>query len=231
MQGLDTDNGTEFINYGLFNFCEARQITFTRSRAYRKNDQAHVEEKNGFIVRRFLGYERYEGLEAFKALTAAYKSLRYYVNFFQPSLKLIFKERQGAHVFKKYDKAKTPYQRLMISDSVSDEAKAKLQAEYTQLDPMQLLQEIEDVRSKFWKLACCDRGKNKNAKILKMNAPAKQQLNLKVAVVEGEQEKPAIFIPLTLSTKSPRVYKPKRHYGKLLAARTRKTRVDPLMNV
>ncbi|NDA64655.1 MAG: transposase, partial [Chitinophagia bacterium] len=106
--GLDTDNGTEFINYALLEFCKENKITFTRSRAYKKNDQAHVEEKNGSIVRRLVGYDRYEGLDAYNALSELYAILRLYINFFQPSLKLLSKKRDGAKVTKKYDKAKTP---------------------------------------------------------------------------------------------------------------------------
>jgi hypothetical protein len=83
--GLDTDNGSEFINYALLDFCQNQEITFTRSRAYKKNDQAHVEEKNGSIVRRIIGYDSYEGSEAYHALSELYAVLRLYVNFFQPS--------------------------------------------------------------------------------------------------------------------------------------------------
>ena len=86
--GLDTDNGSEFINYALLDFCRIHKITFTRSRAYKKNDQAHVEEKNGSIVRRLIGYDRFEGLDAYNALSELYATLRLYINFFQPSLKL-----------------------------------------------------------------------------------------------------------------------------------------------
>ena len=78
--GLDTDNGGKFINYELLSYCEKEKITFTRTRAYRKNDQAHVEEKNGSVVRRLVGYDRYEGMDAGQALTALYSKLRLYVN-------------------------------------------------------------------------------------------------------------------------------------------------------
>ena len=87
--GLDTDNGSEFINYGMLHYCEREKITFTRARAYKKNDQAHVEEKNGSVVRRLVGYDRYEGPNAWRALAALYRVLRLYVNFFQPSMKLV----------------------------------------------------------------------------------------------------------------------------------------------
>src|SRR5262249_43305977 len=91
--GLDTDNGSEFINHELFKYCDEEKISFTRSRPYRKNDQAHVEQKNGNIVRRFVGYDRYEGQDAWACLLSLYRVLRLYVNFFQPSMKLVKKER------------------------------------------------------------------------------------------------------------------------------------------
>lgn len=151
--GLDTDNGSEFINYELLRFCESQKITFTRSRAYRKNDQAHVEEKNVSIVRRLVGYERYEGVKAWQALAELYATLRLYINFFQPSVKLVSKERQGAKVTKRYDKAKTPYQRLIASDKIPQRIKAKLTQQYESLDPLGLLQEVERLQDQFWQHA------------------------------------------------------------------------------
>jgi hypothetical protein len=127
-QGLDTDCGSEFINYDLLDYCEDNHITFTRTRTYRKNDQAHVEEKNGSVVRRLVGYDRFEGHDARVALANLYKVLRMCVNFFQPSLKLLKKARTGAKVSKKYDKAKTLFQRILLSEHISDKKKA---ADYT----------------------------------------------------------------------------------------------------
>ena len=149
--GLDTDNGSEFINYGLLEFCKENKITFTRSRAYKKNDQAHVEEKNGSIVRRLIGYDRYEGIEAYNALSDLYAVLRLYVNFFQPSLKLLSKKRDGAKVTKKYDKAKTPYQRLMLSSHLTEIEKAHLKKQYDNLDPVDLLDRLVKLQDHFWK--------------------------------------------------------------------------------
>lgn len=151
--GLDTDNGSEFINYALLDFCRKHKITFTRSRAYKKNDQAHVEEKNGSIVRRLIGYDRFEGIDAYNALSELYATLRLYVNFFQPSLKLISKKRDGAKVTKKYDKAKTPYQRLLTSTHISDQAKVNLKNQYEQLDPVDLLKDLQKLQDNFWKYA------------------------------------------------------------------------------
>lgn len=148
--GLDTDNGSEFINYALLEFCKSNSITFTRSRAYKKNDQAHVEEKNGSIIRRLIGYDRYEGIDAYNALSELYAVLRLYVNFFQPSLKLLSKKREGAKVTKQYDKAKTPYQRLMLSLHLTEIEKEKLKAQYDTLDPIDLLSKLVKLQDNFW---------------------------------------------------------------------------------
>ena len=151
--GLDTDNGSEFINYKLLKFCEEQKITFTRSRAYHSNDQAHVEEKNGSIVRRIMGYDRYEGNEAWNALAALYAKLRLYVNFFQPSMKLLSKQRCGTKIRKLYDKAQTPYQRLSLSPHINEEIKANLKKQYETLDPLSLLQELKDLQGQFFQYA------------------------------------------------------------------------------
>lgn len=151
--GFDTDNGGEFINYGLVDWCSQNSITFTRSREYKKNDQAHVEEKNGSIVRRLIGYDRYEGIESWQLLSQLYTIARLYINFFQPCLKLISKERDGARVHKRYDKAKTPYERILSSQSVAEETKARLSCMFVKLDPMLLRQEIERLQNELWSTA------------------------------------------------------------------------------
>ena len=151
--GLDTDNGSEFINYELLRYCKEEEITFTRSRPYRKNDQAHVEEKNGSVVRRLIGYDRYEGVEAWRALTELYSVLRWYQNFFQPSMKLLRKQRHGAQLRKFYDQAKTPCQRALLSKNVSDEQKGSLERLYPTLDPVALLRKIEQLQQRFWQYA------------------------------------------------------------------------------
>lgn len=149
MLGFDSDNGGEFINYGMIDWCELNKITFTRSREYRKNDQAHVEEKNGSIVRRIIGYERYEGMESHLILHSLYQLARLYINFFQPSLKLSFKERTGAHVYKKYETALTPYQRVLKSESIPRYTKAKLTRKFESLDPLFLLKEIQKLQAQL----------------------------------------------------------------------------------
>ena len=141
--GLDTDGGSEFINYEVLDYCESNKITFTRSRAYKKNDQAFVEEKNGSVVRRLVGYDRFEGPKAWAALAKFYSVLRKYVNFFQPSVKLLKKTRTGAKVAKQYDKALTPYQRILNSPHVQQDFKDDLTAMYLQLDPVTLMSELK----------------------------------------------------------------------------------------
>jgi hypothetical protein len=155
-KGLDTDNGGEFINYKLLSFCKTHRITFTRSRAYRKNDQAHVEEKNGSIVRRLIGYDRYEGERSWKALSELYSVLRLYSNFFQPCMKLLSKQRHDSKVKKVYDTAKTPYQRLLASTHISEKIKHELQKKYESLDPLYLLKELERLQKQLWQYAWQD---------------------------------------------------------------------------
>jgi hypothetical protein len=150
---LDTDNGSEFLNSTLLDYCEDHQLIFTRSRPYKKNDQCFVEQKNGAIVRQFIGYERFEGLEPCRILTELYQQLRLYINFFQPSLKLIAKTRVGSRVIKKYDLAQTPYQRILAADTVSSEIKTKLKTQFASLDPLQVLTQIQTLQDELWRYA------------------------------------------------------------------------------
>lgn len=147
--GIDTDNGSEFINEELFSYCGRENITFTRSRPYRKNDQAHVEQKNGSVIRRAVGYERFEGVESWTCLLDLYRILRLYVNFFQPSCKLLEKTRIGSRVKKKYDKAQTPYQRLLESDRLKKERTTKLTQQFESFDPVLLLEQIGSLQDKL----------------------------------------------------------------------------------
>lgn len=151
--GLDTDNGSEFINYALFHFCQEEEITFTRCRPYKKNDQCFVEQKNGAIIRRFVGYDRFTGLPPYRALIALYQHLGPYVNFFQPSLKLISKKRKGSKVYRKYDQAQTPYQRILADKAISPLAKQKLTNLYQSLDPLDLKSHIQIFQEQLWQHA------------------------------------------------------------------------------
>jgi transposase InsO family protein len=141
--GVDSDNDSVFINETLKRFCEMVQITFTRSRPYRKNDQCYVEQKNWSVVRKTIGYRRYESSAALDLFRAIYADLRLYVNFFQPVLKLVHKERQGSKVYKRYDEAQTPHQRIMTSTNVSTKDKLRLQHTYLQLNPAGLRRQID----------------------------------------------------------------------------------------
>ncbi len=153
LRGIDSDNGVEFINAHLLRYCQDEHLTFTRSRPYKKNDQAYVEQKNWSIVRQLVGYERYESASAYEALQALYQVVRLYVNFFQPSMKLLSKAREGSKVKKKYDQAKTPYQRVLESEHVNEEAKATLRQQYVTLNPVVLLRQMQRLQATFWKLA------------------------------------------------------------------------------
>jgi len=136
--GLDSDNGSEFINDQLTRYCSEEGITFTRSRAHRKNDSCYVEQKNWSIVRRFAGYQRFEGEAACRLLNDLYGVLREYVNYFLPTMKCIEKTREGSQVRKHYDVPKTPYQRVLDSSQVDASAKQRLEATYRTLNPAAL---------------------------------------------------------------------------------------------
>lgn len=141
--GIDSDNGGEFINHPTQAYCEAEHITFTRSRANRKNDNCFIEQKNWSIVRRFVGYGRYESEQALECLNRLYEVTHDYVNFFQPSMKLIEKVRDGARLIRRYDKPKTPYQRVLLSTDVDPGIKRTLTRHYQSLNPAALHREIE----------------------------------------------------------------------------------------
>jgi len=147
--GIDSDNGSEFINNHLVRYCTKNRITFTRSRPYRKNDNCFVEQKNYSIVRRAVGYRRYDTPDELEALNELYAVLRLYTNYFQPSMKLIEKTRIGSKVRKKYDSAKTPYRRVLESDTVSDAAKEGLERIYATLNPAYLNREVNRLQDRL----------------------------------------------------------------------------------
>ncbi len=151
--GLDTDNGTEFLNTELLDYCARERITFTRGRVAKKNDQCFVEQKNGAIVRQLVGYDRFEGEQAYRQLTELYRAVRLYVNFFQPSMKLRLKEREGGKLRRRYDPAKTPYQRLLATEVLSTADRVRLTAIAQALDPVHLLRQIAQLQDALWKHA------------------------------------------------------------------------------
>ena len=149
--GIDSDNGSEFINHNLEGYCKKEEITFTRSRAARKNDNCFVEQKNWSVVRRAVGYARYDTDEQLELLNELYRHLRLYTNFFMPSMKLISKERDGSQVKKHYDKAQTPFQRAIASRHVTRDRKRKLKIQYEGLNPAALKRSIEHLQNRLYK--------------------------------------------------------------------------------
>lgn len=151
--GFDTDNDSVFMNETVRDYCAAEKITFTRCRPYRKNDQAWVEQKNGSIVRRIVGYRRFEGHVATTALAELYATVRLFVNFFQPSFKLVEKERQGSRVLKRYHKPATPYQRLLADARTPDDVRQQLEKVYATLDPVRLLRDMRRGQQRLVEIA------------------------------------------------------------------------------
>jgi hypothetical protein len=152
LRALDVDNGTEFVNETLIEYCLSRGIELTRSRPYRKNDQAWIEQKNGAVVRKLLGYRRFAGIAAARAITRLYGASRLFVNFFQPSFKLAAKQRDGAKVFKRYHAPQTPCERLLQAE-IPEVAKIRLRSVAAALDPLKLLEEIRAVQAHLIALA------------------------------------------------------------------------------
>lgn len=146
MLGLDVDNDSAFINDTLVNYCRENKIELTRCRAYKKNDQAWIEQKNGAVIRRMVGYGRLEGPQTAAVLNKLYTSARLFVNFFQPSFKLLSKIREGAKVIKKYHPPATPCERLLDRTDISEECKEQLRETLAALDPVRLLSEIREAQ-------------------------------------------------------------------------------------
>jgi hypothetical protein len=151
--GLDTDNGGEFINETVITYCAEECLTFTRGRVSRKNDQCFVEQKNGSIVRNLVGYDRLEGEAACSQLTELYRAARLYVNFFQPSMKLRQKSRDGSRVTRQHDRARTPYQRLVDAGVLAPEVASHLAGLFESLDPLLLLRQIHRLQEAVWQHA------------------------------------------------------------------------------
>jgi len=144
-KGIDSDNDGAFINAHLINYSEREDLEFTRSRPRKKNDNAHIEQKNWTHVRKTLGYLRYDTDKELNLINSLHeKELRLYKNFFSPVMKLIKKERVAAKVKRKYDTPQTPYQRLIKSGQISEDEKKKLEALYLTLNPAELKRRIEE---------------------------------------------------------------------------------------
>ena len=149
LQGLDADNGSEFLNEALILHCVSRGLEFTRSRPYHKNDQAWIEQKNGAVVRRFVGYGRLEGVAATEALGRLYRLVRLFVNFFQPSFKLKEKVRIGSRVVKRYHPPQTPYVRLLGTGVLPEAVLVRLRNIANALDPLDLLAQIRHTQEEL----------------------------------------------------------------------------------
>jgi hypothetical protein len=151
--GLDSDNGSEFINNDLLRYCQQQRITFTRARPYRKNDNCYVEQKNYSVVRQTVGYQRFDTAAELMVLKQMYATLRLYTNFFQPTMKLKSKERFGSRVKKSYYAPQTPYQRVLACTEVTAADKKKLQRQYQALNPAALKRQLDKYRKELFRLA------------------------------------------------------------------------------
>jgi len=151
--GIDSDNGSQFITDQLLRYCTEHKITFTRSRAGRKNDGAHVEQKNRSVVRRAVGYHRYDADAELGLLNKIYALLRLQTNFFAPSQKLVDTHREGAKVTERYDTAATPYQRVLADPAVSKKTKTALTRQYQSLNPAQIRRDLLNLQNQLLDLA------------------------------------------------------------------------------
>jgi len=147
--GIDSDNGSEFINDQLYRYCLREQITFTRGRSGKNNDNAHVEQKNWSVVRRAVGYYRYDTPEQLDLLNRLYAVMHLYTNFFLPVMKLKEKSRRGSKVKRVYDDPQTPYARVLAGSHVSEEHKTQLRQTYDVLDLVNLRQQINDLQEQL----------------------------------------------------------------------------------
>ena len=153
MKGIDSDNGSEFKNHMLFDWCQSEKIQFTRIRPYKKNDNCFVEQKNNSLVRNLVGYYRYEGEEMTAKMNEIYKDWCLLVNYFYPSMRLLAKERKDAKMKKKYDSAKTPYRRTLESDLVPEETKSELVKKKQSLDFLEIRRRLSENVTALMKLA------------------------------------------------------------------------------
>jgi hypothetical protein len=153
LRGLDSDNGSEFVNKELLRYCQKERLTFTRARPYRKNDNCYVEQKNYSVVRQTVGYQRFDTTAELMVLKQLYATLRLYTNFFQPTMKLKSKERFGSRVKKSYYQPQTPYQRVLACTEVAAADKKKLQRQYQSLNPAALKRQLDKYRKELFRLA------------------------------------------------------------------------------
>jgi hypothetical protein len=154
LRGIDSDNGSEFINQHLWDYCQAQEIQFTRGRPYKKDDNAHIEQKNWTHVRKLLGYVRYDTPAAQAAIHRLYRGeLRLLQNLFLPSVKLLRKERVGARVRRRYDAPRTPLDRVLACSELRPPVAAQLQRLRERLDPFALARTIDQQLERIYVLA------------------------------------------------------------------------------
>jgi hypothetical protein len=152
--GLDSDNGSEFLNHHLWRYCQNQKIQFTRSRPYKKDDNAHIEQKNWTHVRKLLGWDRYDSLQALHAINDLYQSdLRLFMNLYQPSVRLLKTTRIGSKLKRLYDKPKTPLDRLIASKQADPTKLAQLKALRESVDPFELSRTVNHKLEQIWRLA------------------------------------------------------------------------------
>ncbi|MBE0461732.1 MAG: transposase family protein [Candidatus Aminicenantes bacterium] len=152
--GIDSDNGSEFINHHLWNYCEERGIQFTRSRPYKKDDNAHIEQKNWTHVRKLMGWDRYDSPQALEAMNSLYENeLPLYMNLFQPSVKLLRIERKGSRKNRLYSQPLTPLDRLLASEHIDQSRKEELIALRERLDPFELSERVDRKLQQIWEKA------------------------------------------------------------------------------
>jgi hypothetical protein len=208
LRGVDFDNDSAFMNEVVIPWCRGQKLEVTRSRAYKKNDQAFVEQKNGAVVRRLMGYGRFDGVETARVMARLYAAARLYVNFFQPSFKLKEKRREGAKVIKRYHNPSTPYERALAHPMVPEAVKKRLREQYRTLDPVALLAEIRAAQEELGNRI------DRRAGALRENAGGKRDM-----VVHSSTAEPAAFargLGNDLACGEPRAThrRPKRHYKK-----------------
>ncbi len=227
--GIDTDNGSEFINADLIDYCENKKITFTRGRAYKKNDQCYVEQKNGVVVRQIVGYDRFEGQQAYKQLTELYRAVRLYVNFFQPSMKLKKKWRISSKLRKIYYPAQTPFQRLKSTEHAGNEIIKKLDAINYALDPIRLLKQIEVLQDALWQHVIVTK---QLSPFNNVDKKTNESLKFQVSAC-GLPEEPAVELNNEDLIMPPGIRK-RRQYKKSKKSRVKhwwRTKKDPFENV
>ncbi len=150
LSGIHPDTGSEFVNWHVKGWCDNLNIEMTRSRPNHKNDNAYVEQKNGHVIRRFLGYTRIDCKEAIPVMNEFYNVLGFYLNHFIPSRKCIEKIRVDSKYKRKYDKAQAPYERVLAHPDIPEETKKKLKQEHEKLNPLVLKKEMERLRNKIF---------------------------------------------------------------------------------